>query len=186
MNTAKNILTIIVSLRGSTAAFGVLLRFSGCSGVRAALAPSKKDPAALRFAPQRQVTFSSQALSNAAWRQAFIARTPPHPSAPLSLRSGQTLKTSGDRDAAQALAETVPGLGICASLASAVGFFWPEAPQHASACEGCGGGVGEKRGEARFSGLAKEPLRAGACSVDEGASPSSTPEHRKNPGGPPG
>jgi hypothetical protein len=43
-------INIIIFLRGSTAVFGVLLRFSGCCTVRAALAPSKKDTAALRSA----------------------------------------------------------------------------------------------------------------------------------------
>jgi hypothetical protein len=133
----------------------------------------------------------SQALSNAASGRRSLPgrlRIPPD-------GGTEALKTSGDRDAAQApspqrypVAETMPGRDACAAPASAVGFL-RLAPRTRSCARGAEmAWVKNAADQARFSGLAKETDSAaeGAPSDDEGASPSTTSQHRKNPGGPHG
>ena len=101
-----------------------------------------------------------------------------------ALRSGQTLKTSGDRDATQAPAETVPGPGACACSASAVGFLRLAPRTHSGARGAEMAWVKNADEVAFFRACEGDSASRSASSVDEGASPSSTSEHRKNPGGP--
>ncbi|OPY27669.1 MAG: hypothetical protein A4E28_01938 [Methanocella sp. PtaU1.Bin125] len=73
-----------------------VLRIQGTPSCRSrgrARTSRTRPPAALRFAPQRRRTGPLQALSNAACRQAFIARPPPHPSHSFACEGPSARKT---------------------------------------------------------------------------------------------
>jgi hypothetical protein len=151
-------------------------------------------PTLLAFA--RSIAASSQALKNAPDRQRF---SPRHLRTPCTASRAGGLspqKPSPDRGEAQANrtglcqeANTRQGkVSRCCSRGRG-GFFWPLAPQHASACEGCGGGRAMDTAEGVSLSACSEPYpgaagakrRRSQWSCSRGASAARTAQHLKNP-----
>ena len=101
-------------------------------------------PTLLAFA--RRVAAPSQALKNAPTATFFTA-PPPHPLHSYRVQMGYRRKNPHPTAEKHRqprpvfVREPIPGrVWVSMLLRGRGGFFWPLAPQHASACEGCGGG----------------------------------------------
>jgi hypothetical protein len=139
---------------------------------------------------QRHALTASQALSNAAYRQAFIARPPPHPShsyacegpeARKTLRGPRRSKGSRTRTSFGSMLELVLVYAADASPRKAEGFFG--LPLCTRSCARGVEVAGVKNAaESAFFRACKGGSTSDACWADEGASPSPDTVTPEKPG----
>ena len=158
-------------------------------------------PSSTLLAIARRISFASP--EKRAQRAAFFTPATSAPLAQLRVREGKPKKPSAFRGEANATLTRrskhypyhnrtgidpilVPVRIVFTALAVRGGFFWPLAPQHASACEGCGGGRAMNASHRRAllsacEAMGSWPQRSAGRFLREGASAARTAQHLKNP-----